>query len=167
MGPRHAGSAKLTLGRTSEITPKAGVPFSLLACTAWEASRAHRFHRECLKSPKSAQNGVPPPLFLTSFSGSLHKCTPHIRRFLEKSAGFPPADGPAGGGPHFSPKICENEGCIYVSFLKNWSKRGVPPRGFIPGPPSPHLVPLYFFCRCEYDPQNPYYFNAAPILGLK
>ena len=59
--------------------------------------------------------------------GSLHKSTPRIRRFFEKSAGFPPADCPAGGKPHLFPKIRDNEGWIYVSFLKNWSKRWVLP----------------------------------------
>ena len=54
--PRHAGSAKYTLGSTSEMTPKGVVPFSLLACILWETSLAHRFHWKSPKLPKSAQN---------------------------------------------------------------------------------------------------------------
>ena len=41
----------------AQIDPREDLlPFSLLACTAWEASRARCFHRKCPKSPKSAQN---------------------------------------------------------------------------------------------------------------
>ena len=46
-----------------------------------------------------ATGGYRGPPSKNTILGSLHKCTPRIRRFLEKSAGFPPADGPAGGKP--------------------------------------------------------------------
>ena len=49
---------KSTLGRTSEMTPDGGVPFSLLVWIPWEAGMAHRFHRKSPKSPKSAQKEV-------------------------------------------------------------------------------------------------------------
>ena len=65
---------------------------------------------------------MPPPL-KTRFWEAYINAPLVFADFWKKVRGFPQADGP-GGKPHFFPKIGENEGCIYVSFLKNWSRGG-------------------------------------------
>ena len=106
---------KLTLGRTSEMTPEGW-------CTVFSAGLGFLggqygtpFSPEIPKIAKKCLKQGPPPL-LTNFSGSLQKCTPHFRRFLEKSAEIPPA-GPSAMGKHrtFFRKIGEYEG---VDFCK-------------------------------------------------
>ena len=71
--------------------------------------------------------GVIGPPSKNTVLGRLHQSTPRIRPILEKSAGFPPGGWPSGGDFRtFFSKIGEYEGWIGVTFLKNWSKRGVP-----------------------------------------
>ena len=90
------------------------------------------------KRPKMAQNGPKWPCLLgglkegplskNTILGSLHECTPRIRRFLEKSASFPPSGWPSGGkNQHFFPKIGENEGCILCKLPEKMVKRGGDP----------------------------------------
>ena len=68
------------------------------------------------------------------FFSKLTQMHPSFSPIFGKKCGFPPRRlAQRGDKPHFFPKICENEGCIYVSFLKNWSKRGVPHFGHFLG----------------------------------
>ena len=67
-----------------------------LACTAWEASRAHRFHRKCPKSPKSAKKGGT-PLFDQFFSKASEIQT-LLAPIFEKKVLFSPYLGHPSGG---------------------------------------------------------------------
>ena len=69
LGPGHAGSAKLTLGRTSEMTPDGWCTVFSAGLDSGKAKTAHRFHRKSPNWPKwpkiTSKRGGPP--FLHGF----------------------------------------------------------------------------------------------------
>ena len=76
---------KLTLGRTSEMTVRGGVPFSLLACIPWDACLAHRFHRKIPKIAKQYPKVQKVPFlhvfYLDSVAAyTLYGCQPEPRK---------------------------------------------------------------------------------------
>ena len=64
LGPRHAGSAKLTHGRTSEMTPDGWCTVFSAGLDSLGGQDSHSFHRKSPRMAKMAQNhlkkGGPP-----------------------------------------------------------------------------------------------------------
>ena len=107
------------------MTPKGRCTVFSASLPAWEASRAHRFHRKCPKFPKSAQNGGTPPF--DQFFRKLTLMHPTNSQIFGKNYGFSPRWAiHRGEKPHFFPKIGEDEGCIYVSFPESCFLYGGP-----------------------------------------
>ena len=67
---------------------------------------------------------IAPPLKTRSWEDPGHP--DHVVAEFRKKVGNPPADGPARGGALFS-DLGDRVGWVPVIFLKNWSKKGVPP----------------------------------------